>query len=375
MQKTFLPQVSPWFGEEEIANVVSTLKNNWITEGPMTKEFGDKLNKLMNVEYGVFAPNGTLALFLGLLALEIGTGDEVLVPDCTFIGSANSVLLTGAKPVFIEVNNYNYQIDVKKAKKLLTTRTKAIMPVHLYGMSANMNEVMEFARENNLFVIEDAAQGVGVNYNNKHVGTFGDVGCFSFFADKTISTGEGGYVVTNNENIYKKLLLLRNQGRYNRGSFIHPAIGYNFRITDMQAAVGLAQLEKLQQIINRKFEIYSLYLKYLNEVPGLNFLKVEKGSNIVPFRFLIFVEDAEAAMKFLEEKGIQSRSFFYPMHKQPCFNFLDIHNGGSQDLSDNNFANSVYGYEHGICLPIYPTLADDDVKFICDTIKEFLLNE
>ena len=375
IQKTFLPQVSPWIGNEELSNVISTLKNNWITEGPMSKEFGEKLNMLMGVKYGVLAPNGTLALFLGLLALGIGPGDEVLVPDCTFIGSANSVLLTGAKPVFVEVNGYNFQIDVNKAEGLITPQTKAIMPVHLYGMSANMREIMTFAKKYKLFVIEDAAQGIGVTYENKHVGTFGDIGCFSFFADKTITTGEGGYVVTNNEEIYKKLLLLRNQGRYNRGSFVHPAVGYNFRITDMQAAVGVAQLEKLPQIINRKFEIYSQYLKYLQGLKSLHFLKIEEGSNIIPFRFIIFVQDAGAIMKFLDERGIQSRSFFFPMHQQPCFNFLDSRNGGNQSFDDYNYSNSIYGYEHGVCLPIYPSLTDEDVNFICENIREFILNE
>jgi perosamine synthetase len=187
-----IPQVQPWLGEEELAAVNQTLVSNWITEGRYAAEFSAKLNALIGTPYGVFAPNGTLALCLGLLAAKIGYGDEVLVPDTTFVASA--VLMVGATAVFVEVNNYNYQIDVSQAHHLVTERTRAMMPVHLYGMMANMSEVMAFGQLHQLLVIEDAAQAIGVRYRGQHAGTFGEIGCFSFFADKTITTGEGGYV-------------------------------------------------------------------------------------------------------------------------------------------------------------------------------------
>ncbi len=366
-----IPQVLPWLGEEELAAVSQTIITNWITEGPYAAEFSAKLNALIGSPYGVFAPNGTLALCLGLLAANIGDGDEVLVPDTTFIASANAVLMVGATPVFVEVNDYNYQIDVSKAHHLVTERTRAIMPVHLYGMTANMSEVMVFARQHQLLVIEDAAQAIGVRYRGQHAGTFGEIGCFSFFADKTITTGEGGYVVCRDEALYEQLLLLRNQGRIKRGSFIHPAIGYNFRFTDMQAAVGLTQLNKLAQIIERKRTILSWYQRELDSLADVTFLTIEPDSEYVPFRVVLICQQAHHLMTYLTEHGVQARTFFYPLHKQPCFAYLGKAEGGTLDLHDTNYANAIYGYEHGILLPIFPTLSEEEVRYICSTIKAF----
>lgn len=366
-----IPQVQPWLGDDEIASVSHAIETNWITEGPKSVEFSSKLNQLIGTEYGVFAPNGTLALYLGLLALGIGQGDEVLVPDTTFIASANAVILTGAIPIFVEVNRYNYQIDISKCEKLLTPRTRAIMPVHLYGMIANMAEVMSFSKMHNLYVIEDAAQAIGVRYRGKHAGTFGEVGCFSFFADKTITTGEGGYVICKNEELYERLLLLRNQGRLNRGSFIHPDVGYNFRITDLQAAIGLVQLAKLNTIIEKKLSILEWYHHELDTVEEVAFLKLEPGSEYVPFRVVLICQEAHKLMDYLSEGVVQSRSFFFPLHKQPCFTYLGKPEGGSIDLDDNNFPNAIYGYEHGICLPVFPELTKKQADHICANIKDF----
>lgn len=366
-----IPQVLPWLGSAELTAVTATIAENWITEGARSKAFSTQLNQLTGAPYGVFAPNGTLALYLGLLALEIGAGDEVLVPDCTFIGSANAVLMTGATPVFVEVNRYNFQIDVAHAEQLISDRTRAIMPVHLFGMVANMVEVMAFANRHQLKVIEDAAQAIGVRYNAQHAGTFGDVGCFSFFADKTITTGEGGYVVCRDPAVYERLMLLRNQGRWDRGSFIHPAIGYNFRITDMQAAIGLVQLGKLGEIIQRKLTILDWYYEQLADVEAVNFLAVEAGSEFVPFRSALICDRAHELISFLGTQGVQCRTFFYPLHKQPCFAFLDRSHGGAFDLSDQHYENAIYGYDRGVSLPIFPTITEAQVNYICDRIRQF----
>ncbi|MCU0552155.1 MAG: DegT/DnrJ/EryC1/StrS family aminotransferase [Leptolyngbya sp. Prado105] len=366
-----IPQVMPWIGSEEAEAVFATIEENWITEGSRSKELSDQLNQRMKAPYGVFAPNGTLALYLGLMALGIGAGDEVLVPDCTFIGSANAVLMTGATPVFVEVNRYNFQIDVTKAAHLITERSRAIMPVHLFGMVANMYEVMAFASQHNLKVIEDAAQAMGVHYQGQHAGTFGDVGCFSFFADKTITMGEGGYVVCNDPEVYERLMLLRNQGRWDRGSFIHPAIGFNFRITDMQAALGLVQLSKLDTIIERKLKILDWYYERLADVAEVNFLAVESGSEFVPFRAALICDRAHELMAFLTSQNVQCRTFFYPLHKQPCFESLGQEQGGILDLSDAAYPNAMYGYDRGVSLPIFPTLTEIQVDYLCDRIREF----
>ncbi len=357
-----VPQFSPWVGKEEIKAIAEAIEANWITEGPKTKLFSQKLLKLTGAKYGVFAPNGTLALYLGLIAMGIGRGDEVLVPDFTFIASATAVEMAGAKPVFVDVNRRNFQIDLSKADKLVNKKTKAVMPVHIYGTVCDMNEVKKFVNKHRLAIIEDAAQAIGVHWQGKHAGTFGQVGCFSFFADKTITTAEGGFVVTNEKRIYERLLYLRNQGRLNRGSFIHPRIGYNFRITDLQAAMGLAQLKKLKQIKKRKQRLLRLYQRLLKDVPGLTFFEPEPGAEWIPFRVGIMYEKAKGLMEFMTKKGIETRTFFYPLHRQPGFK-----TGAQKD-----FSNAVYGYEHGICLPTFPTLTDRQVKYICRVVKQFV---
>lgn len=366
-----IPQVMPWLGAEEQAAVLATLADGWITEGSRAAEFSAQLNQLIGVPYGVFAPNGTLALVLGLLALGIGHGDEVLVPDTTFIASANAVCMVGATPVLVDVTPGTYQIDVAACARALTARTRAIMPVHLYGMVANMVAVGEFARAHGLLVIEDAAQAIGVHYQGRHAGTFGDVGCFSFFADKTITTGEGGYVVCHSAALDERLRLLRNQGRLDRGSFVHPALGYNFRITDMQAALGMAQLAKLPAIVERKRAILGWYHVQLDCVEQVRFLPVEPGSEHVPFRAVLLCDAAHELMEYCARQGIQSRTFFYPLHRQPCFSGLDRARGGPLDLDDRHFPHAIEGYQRGILLPIFPTLAEAQVAQIGAAIRSF----
>lgn len=363
-----VPQMQPCLGKEEADAVAKVVESGWITEGAESEKFSQRLNEMIGCQYGVFAPNGTLALYLGLVAIGVGAGDEVLVPDTTFIASANAVVMAGATPVFVDVNKHNFQIDVVDAARHISSKTKAIMPVHLYGMIANMTAVMDFAATHDLLVIEDAAQALGVKYKGQHSGTFGDVGCFSFFADKTMTTAEGGYVICRTEEIYKKLLYLRNQGRLDRGSFIHPEIGYNFRITDMHAAIGLVQLDKLSWIIERKHEIYSWYREQLDSQAAVRFLEVEEGSDFVPFRTVVFAERLDELMEYLNQHGIGTRGFFYPLHKQPCYQYM-VKEG--RDLSDDNYPNSTYGNEHGLCLATFPTLERAQVDHVCKTINTF----
>jgi len=366
-----VPQFSPWLTEEEYTEIHSCFERNWITEGPKSDEFAAELLQLTGAKFGVFAPNGTLGLYLALRALGIGAGDEVIVPDFTFVGSATAIQMTGATPVFVDVNRDNFQIDVSVCELKVTTHTKAIMPVHIYGTCANMDDVITFSKKHRLSVIEDAAQAIGVCFNKKHAGTIGDVGVFSFFADKTITTGEGGFIVTNNEKIHTKLCLLRNQGRINRGTFIHEEIGYNFRITDIQAAVGLVQLRKLKQITEKKLKVAKQYAERLHDIPEITFFKPEKQANWIPFRVGILHPGAHALMDYMAVKEIQSRTFFYPLHRQPCFIYLKQTN----QLSDTFFQNAIYGYDHGVCLPSFPTISDEQIDYICNVIKEFFAYE
>lgn len=366
-----VPQFMPYIGKEEYTAIRECFETTWITEGPKSEEFRAKLLELMGAKFGVFAPNGTLALYLGLRAIGVKPGDEVIVPDTTFIASANAVEMVGATPIFVDVNRKNFQIDVSKCRVILSEKTKAIMPVHLYGQSANMTEVMDFAEEQDLLVIEDAAQAIGVKWRSKHCGTFGDVGTFSFFADKTITTAEGGFVVTNEPEVYDRLLYLRNQGRKKRGTFIHPEIGYNFRMTDIQMAIGLAQLRKLNEIADRKRGIYNQYKQLLSEVEEIQVIEPHPDSGHIPFRVVILYENAHELMNYLSDKGIEPRTFFYPLHKQPCYQYLRYQQEWERRMEDKYFPNAIYGYEHGVCLPSFVTLTDEQVSYVCDTIKEY----
>lgn len=361
----------PFLGSEESAAVLQTLETGWITEGPQSVAFVEALKQLIGVPYGVLAPNGTLALALGLMALGIGPGDEVLVPDITFIGSANAVLMVGATPVLVDVEPDTFQIDPAQAERYLSHRTRAIMPVHLYGTACDMDAITALARRYNLLIIEDAAQGIGVRYGHRPVGSLGDVGCFSFFADKTITTGEGGFVACRDERVYEQLLLLRNQGRINRGSFIHPAVGFNFRMTDMQAAIGLAQLQKLDWIIDRKQQLWQAYAKGLRNVPQIRLLGAAINSNHVPFRCVLMAEQASGLQAHLEQAGVQIRSFFYPLHRQPCFESAHPSFGTVRSWGETAYPVADLGFSQGLCLPIYPTLDFDDVQFMVEQIRAF----
>jgi perosamine synthetase len=232
-----------------------------------------------------------------------------------------------------------------------------------------MDEVIEFAKKHKLKVVEDAAQAVGVNWNGKQAGTFGDIGSFSFFADKTLTTGEGGLVVTNNEELYNKLLYIRNQGRLNRGSFIHPEIGYNFIMNDLQTSIGLVQLEKFPEIIQKKAEILSTYKKYLN--PKLRIIEPNPNSSHIPFRVCILIPGgSQKLMEYMDENEIETRTFFYPLNKQPCYeekSFWKIFK------KKTNFDVSEKMYNEGVCLPSWVGISEEDIKYICDKINEFKL--
>ncbi len=359
MPKKIIPVIEPWLGKEEIKNITESIKAQWISGGPKLKEFQEKIAKLFKVKHAIAVCNGTQALYVGSKILGIGRGDEVIVPDFTFIASANAVVWAGGKPVFVDVEKGTFNIDPKKIEEKITKKTKAIMPVHIYGQSARMPEIMKHEKKHKLFVIEDAAQGVGVTYDGKPVGSFGEVGCLSFYADKVITTGEGGMVLTNNDDLAKKAIILLNQGRTGRGWYIHDYIGYNFRMTDLQAGVGLAQLKKLPTIIKRKKRMEKLYRKYLAKVPEVQFTYLDPRGFNVPYRVAIIVDNPQKLMEYLDKEGIKTNRTFYPLHLQPCY----------QESGD--FPNSVYGHERILNLPSAATLTDKEIRYVCNKIKLF----
>ena len=368
-----IPQFEPYLDNREYESIKQCFESNWITEGPLSKEFVNKILELTGAKYGVLAPNGTLSIYMALRAVGIGPGDEVIVPNFTFIASANAVEMCGAKPVFVDVGE-DLHIDINKCTTVLSSRTKAIMPVHVYGMACNMDEVVSFAKTYDLKIIEDAAQAIGIKWDGKHAGTFGEVGSFSFFADKTLTTGEGGMVVTNDKSIYEKLLYIRNQGRLDRGSFIHPEIGYNFRMTDLQSAIGLVQFDKLNEIITKKTTILETYKKYLNS--SIKIIEPLDKSNHIPFRVCILIPGgSEKLMTYMKENDIETRTFFYPLHSQPCYKkkpnkilkFLGIAKN-----DDDNFDVSMRMYNEGVCLPSFVNIKEEQIKYICTKINEYV---
>ena len=354
---------------------------NWITEGPKSKKFNEKVREKTNTYYGVFAPNGTLALYLAMRALGIGEGDEVIVPNFTFIATANAVEMTGATPIFADCTSDNFQLDVDACHYLITDKTKAIIPAHLYGFAVNMDKVLEFAGRYNLLVIEDACQALGVEWNGKRCGGMGDVGCFSFFADKTITTGEGGFVATNSESVHDRLLMLRNQGRINRGTFIHPEIGYNFRMTDIQASLGLSQLKKFNTITGNKRKIHQKYTELLKDTPEVNVIQPSENiTSFIPFRVVLTVNEdtSEGVMAYMKKHEIEPRTFFYPLSMQPCFRKYikdERYHEGSFEYRIGRGSNSVDAYNRGVCLPSFASMTDEQVEYVCDTIKSYYANK
>lgn len=357
-----VPQLEPYVGKEELENLKKVIDEKWLTEGAFSKEFLEIIKKFTQAKHTVLANNGTLALFLGLLSLNVGPGDEVIVPDFTFNASASSVAFTGAKPVFVDIDKGNLNIAVEKIEGAITEKTKAIMPVHIYGQAVDMYPIIKLAKKYNLRIIEDAAESYGVFYKGKHTGTIGDVGIISFFADKTVTCGEGAVILTNDDELYDKLRYLRNQGRLESGSFMHPQLGMNFRMTDLQCAVGVAQLKKFKEIERIKLKTYRLYRSLLKDVGQVSFIEEVNYSNFVPFRVPIRVKNLNELTHYLEDNKIQTRGFFYPLHRQPCFAYLGYR------VDAFPVTNKVYS--EGLCLPVFPSLTRNQIEYLCEKIIE-----
>ena len=359
-----IPEFNPLVEKEEVFQVLETLEDNWLTEGKKTRLLEEMLAERCGCHRAIMVPNGTLALFAALKVLGIGPGDEVIVPDFTFFGSASAVVLAGATPVFVDVDPYDFNIDVRAAEASVSDRTRAIMPVHIYGQPCDMLSVMALAERRGLLVVEDAAQGLGVTFGDKHVGTFGEIGCMSFFADKTMTTGEGGVLLVNDPALAKECVYFKNQGRLKRGSFVHERMGYNFRITDLQAAIGVAQFRRVQQNIDRKRAIRAAYYERLRDCPGVTLPQDNGYGEVVPFRTNILVQDPEALAKSLDERDIAIRRFFYPLHRQPSFH-------AENSIVRQRPVYSVRLFETGLMLPSGLDLTDGAIDRVSDGVWAF----
>ena len=360
----YIPQFEPWLGEEEKKLLCECIDDNWITGGDKVREFENRIAALCRVKHAVACFNGTMALYMALKAMGVGEGDEVIVPDFTFIASANAVVMAGATPVFVDIDRETLNIKVDALMDAITPVTKAIMPVHIYGRPADMYNTTAFASCNNLKVLEDAAQGVGVSYDGMPVGGIGDAGILSFYADKTMTTGEGGMVLTNNDDIAEKCIRLSHLGNLSKGRYIHDTIGFNFRMTDLQAAVGLAQLGRLSNITAAKKLNEALYKELLSNTPGVTFIEDKPGDVTVPFRIVVFVDNPQGLLEYLKTCNIGTNRVFYPLHMQPCYE-------GARAYPTDNFPNSIWAYEHGLALPSSAKLTQAQVKYICQSVDHY----
>jgi len=359
-----ITQIEPWIDNEELEQLTKVIKSTFVTEASLTNEFELLIKNLTGSKHAISMTNGTVALYCCLKSLGIGQGDEVIIPDMTFIATANAVIMAGATPLFCDIYHDTLCINVEHAENLITDRTKAIMPVHLYGQSADMIKIMALANANNIYVIEDAAQGVGVMFLEKHVGTFGDLGILSFYGNKTITCGEGGIVLTNSDELAQICYRLKNHGRDKKGIFKHDHIGFNFSFTEMQAAIGIAQMKKLDRIIAKKKKVNDYYIENLEELDNLKSISVDIRCNPVYWFTSFLTDNKEGLMKYLREKDIQTRDFFYPLHLQPCYSNTNLVIKNECPVSNNI-------YNCGISLPSSYNLSRENQKIVIDAIKEY----
>lgn len=357
-----IPQFRSYVDMSDYEYLRRAFEERYIAEGRFAQEFQSQLLQIIGSPYGCLASNGTLALYLALKALGIGPGDEVIVQDITFIASANSVCMAGATPRFADIKAPNdLTLDLERIE--LTPRTKALMACHLFGTAcSNIEEIRDYCAKHGLLLIEDAAQALSIKNRQAHCGTFGAAGTFSFYADKTITTAEGGLVVTPDPAVYERMLYLRNQGRKSSGTFVHPELGYNFRMNNILACLGLSQLSKLDHITREKQKIDALYRSHLGD--SVEYLVIRGDFSYIPFRVVVFVPNADAVMAYMKDRGIEPRSMFYPLHRQPCYQHLGY--------TDAGFENSVACFNRGICLPTWIGLTGEQIRHVSDSLKEAL---
>jgi perosamine synthetase len=363
-----IPVSAPLLNGNELLYVTECIKTSWVSsQGKFVKKFEELFSNYHGNRKALAVSNGTVALHLALEALNIGEGDEVLVPDLTFAASVNSIIYTGAKPVFIDVNANSWNIDVDKIEERINSKTKAIMVVHLYGLPCEMNEIVKLAKKYDLFLIEDCAEALGSYYNDYPVGTFGDVATYSFFGNKTITTGEGGMVVFKDEEVANFAAVLRDHGMSKSKRYWHDFVGYNYRITNLQAAIGVAQFERLDEFVSAKKRIAEFYDRIFNSYSYFQTPLVEKTYNNSYWLYTCLIRtdapfERSELMEYLLGKGVETRPVFYPIHKMPPYEQYVTHEI-SQSIDISN---------RGISFPSSSNLTNLDLEYIKKTITSFL---
>jgi len=354
-----IPIAKPLLGKEEKKAVNEVIDSGMIAYGPKTKQFEEEFAKYVGVKHAVATPSGTAALHLGLVSLDVGPGDEVILPSFSFIASANAVLFCNAKPVFCDVDIDSFNIDSEKVKELITEKTKAIMPVHLYGQAADMNALLEIAEDHELSLIGDACQSHGAEYGGKMVGSFGDCECFSFYPTKNMTTGEGGMVTTDSDALFKRLNSLRNHGRVQtQWGYEHDRVGYNYRMTDLASAIGLVQLKKLPDFIEKRRENASYYDKNLEHVKTP--VVTDKAKHVF-HQYTIQVDKREQLMEELKKEEI-GFGIYYP---KPLHQYPHLERFAHDDLTISEKLSEV-----SLSIPVHPALTKSDVESVVSVVNK-----
>lgn len=360
----YIDQMHPSFDEKEANALFEYMKGGgWVTEFKKTREFENKIAEYTGTQYCSVLSNGTVSLSIALMACGVSVGDEVIVPDYTMVATPNSAELIGAKAVFADIDRNNLCLDFEKMKDAVTARTKAVILVSINGRYPdNIEDFVMYCREHSIWLIEDAAQSLGSYYNGRHIGTYGDIGSFSFSAPKIITTGQGGALITNNEELMNNIIKIRDFGREKSGADHYLIKGWNFKFTDIQAVVGLEQIKKLPERVKKKRKIGKLYEKKLKNIPGIELIdtNLEQTS---PWFYDILCEDRDGLKQYLHSCGIGSREFYPALHSEPAYGY-----SGDFPVTDEIS-------RKGLWLPSYVDLSENEVEFVCSKIREYYVQK
>lgn len=364
-----IPVGEPYLGEEEVESVLRVVKSGWIARGKELDLFEENLANYFGVKYAVTLSSGTDAIEVAFRSLGV-KGGEVITTATSCAPSANGIIRSENKPVFVDSSVENYNLDVAKIEEAITKNTKAIMPVHIYGMPCNMQKIKEIAEKHDLFIVEDCAQSMGAKFKNNLTGTFGDVGCFSLNINKIITTGEGGFIITNDDKLAKKARVIKNYGRDIRGSdYCYTTFGSNFKLTNLQAALGLPQLKKIDEIIKKRRENAGYLIELLNDLKNIIQLPLEqKDYYSVYFSFPILIKKdgiMDKLREFLSQKGIETRTMFRPLPKQPYFE--ELFGKCEKELPVAEFLG-----RNGFYTSCAPTLKKEQMDYLVSNLREGL---
>ena len=357
-----IPLASPEIEKDDIKKVTDAVKSGWVSsKGSFIGEFERRLSNYIGMTHGVAVSSGTAALHLALSAIGIGKKDKVIVPSLSFIAPANAVVYTGAQPVFVDSHPKYWCIDPSKISDKIDRQTRAIIAVNLYGHPCEMNEIMEIAEHYNLQVIEDCAEAHGAEYKGKKIGSFGTVSCFSFYANKIITTGEGGICHTNDEELMNKMRILRDHGMNPKKKYWHDVIGFNYRMTNLQAALGVAQINKIEYLIDKKRRIAAKYEQLLGDLKNITLAPQMSWGKSVYWLYSILIKkgNRDKVITHLEKEGIETRPFFYPIHLLPPYkDKRHVRLGVAEKLSTM-----------GLNLPSGYQLSDDQIGEVTDLLR------